>query len=1030
MSIALVTGPANAGKAHILLEAVRRHVAGEEEPLLVVPTEVDQARYRRELAEGGLTLGVRVERFEGLLSEVLARAGDARAPLGPLAREHLLARLADARPGMARELAALVGDLENQRVTPARLRGALRALRAERQEPNGPASPEPALNGRKEGGQESDHSPGDAQLERLCAVFERYQQTLARMRRSDRELRAIEALDGLRRKPASWGATPVLLYGFDDFTELQIDTILTLGGTVDAPVMVSLAYEPGRVAFLGRASTFQRLAPHAAAHTELRARADHYAPPSREALHHLERSLLSDDPRQVEPGEAVRLLEGGSPRAELELIAGEVRGLLDDGVAAQEIAIVHRSPESIAGLLGEVLDDFEIPHAQRRHTMFADTALGRGLLGMLRCAVETGELGDLLAWLGAPGVLDRPELLDRFERSARRQGVLDGTRARALWEAENWPLERIDRMREAAVTGTPELLDVLASELQRLFCAPRGNVAAVLEGDEIEEARALVGARRALEELRELARAAPELAPSPSELIALLERLELTAGEHLEPGRVAVLDPLSLRARRVRMVFACGLQEGVFPRPATPHPLLQEHQRRALAHGSGLVLRGEPDVLAAERYLLYALASRPLERLTLSWHLADEQGTPLARSLFVEDICDLFTATLEENIVRRIAGAADWPGPGRPAGAIARRAAAISAAASAVAPASTIAPLGDENMLGEMRERVLWSASSLENWTGCPVKWFVERLLRADDIEPDPEPLARGGLAHAALKDTLERLRERSGSARLTPASVGLAKRLLREALIELEPSHPLSVASERLPGARRRLWVDLERYLECAAEQASPLEPTYLELEFGFTPQLGDESSGGSVGGSESAAASIGGSESAAGSVSSSAGDGMKALPAFELGGEVLLRGRIDRVDLGPGGEAVVYDYKGRSAPPAARWLGDGAFQLALYMRAVEALLGRTAVGGFYQPLAGGDIRARGVLDGDSAVELECVRTDRLEREQMRELIDRCLAAALRAAGEARSGALEPRPDTCAYNGGCAYPTICRCER
>ncbi|HEY3971202.1 MAG TPA: PD-(D/E)XK nuclease family protein, partial [Solirubrobacteraceae bacterium] len=189
----------------------------------------------------------------------------------------------------------------------------------------------------------------------------------------------------------------------------------------------------------------------------------------------------------------------------------------------------------------------------------------------------------------------------------------------------------------------------------------------------------------------------------------------------------------------------------------------------------------------------------------------------------------------------------------------------------------------------------------------------------------------------------------------------------------------------------------------ECAAEQASPLEPTYLELEFGFAPQVHDEHGG----------------------------EGQAdTLPPLQLGDGVLLRGRIDRVDLGSAGEAVVYDYKGRNAPPAAKWLGDGAFQLALYMRAVEALLGRTAVGGFYQPLAGRDIRARGALDADSAVELECVRTDRLEHEEMRELIEQCLAAALRAAGEARSGALEPRPDTCAYNGGCAYPTICRCER
>ena len=140
-------------------------------------------------------------------------------------------------------------------------------------------------------------------------------------------------------------------------------------------------------------------------------------------------------------------------------------------------------------------------------------------------------------------------------------------------------------------------------------------------------------------------------------------------------------------------------------------------------------------------------------------------------------------------------------------------------------------------------------------------------------------------------------------------------------------------------------------------------------------------------------------------------------------------MRGRIDRVDV-DGEQAVVYDYKGASAPPVARWVADGALQVALYMRAVQRLLDREPVGGFYQPLSGREIRARGVLDGDSGLELDCVRTDRLDHEAMGELIEGCVELARQAAIEARSGRLVPRPDSCAYGGGCAYPTICRCER
>jgi len=149
-----------------------------------------------------------------------------------------------------------------------------------------------------------------------------------------------------------------------------------------------------------------------------------------------------------------------------------------------------------------------------------------------------------------------------------------------------------------------------------------------------------------------------------------------------------------------------------------------------------------------------------------------------------------------------------------------------------------------------------------------------------------------------------------------------------------------------------------------------------------------------------------------------------------LDIGEDLRLRGRIDRIDVGTEGEAIVYDYKGRSASPAAKWVAEGAWQVGLYMRVAEHLLDRAPAGGFYQPLAGKDLRPRGALDLDGGVDLDCVRTDRLDHDELGELIEQCVSAAREAAGQARSGALEPRPATCGYGGGCAYPTICRCER
>jgi ATP-dependent helicase/DNAse subunit B len=295
-------------------------------------------------------------------------------------------------------------------------------------------------------------------------------------------------------------------------------------------------------------------------------------------------------------------------------------------------------------------------------------------------------------------------------------------------------------------------------------------------------------------------------------------------------------------------------------------------------------------------------------------------------------------------------------------------------------------------VLDELRVRP-WSASSLELWIACPARWFVERMLRPESPEPDPEPLTRGGLAHAALRDTLEGLRERTGSARVTTARLGLAHELLGEALARHEREFPLSVRAERVPSARRRLEADLERYLTHAAAQDSPLEPKWLELGFGFEDEEG-------------------------------------CLPALDLGGGVMLRGRIDRIDVTPGGEAVVYDYKGARVTPGARWIEDGKIQLALYMRAAERLLGVRVVGGLYQPLGGVDLRARGALDAAAGVAVECVRTDLFDTTELDTLLEDAVGLAREAAAQAVTGAIEARPLTCAYTGGCSHPAICRAGR
>jgi ATP-dependent helicase/DNAse subunit B len=446
-----------------------------------------------------------------------------------------------------------------------------------------------------------------------------------------------------------------------------------------------------------------------------------------------------------------------------------------------------------------------------------------------------------------------------------------------------------------------------------------------------------------------------------------------------------VLDPLQLRARRVRALFLSGLQEGAFPLRARPQPLLGERERTRVAQASGLLLGETEDVLAAERYLFYAVTSRPEERLVLSWHETDDDASPLSRSLFVDDVCDLFAERLSERRERRALGALDDVG-------------APPAPPAAELPAGGL--LTDERVLAHMRDRA-WSGTSIEKWVGCPVAWFVERLLAPERFEPEPEPLVRGGLAHLVLSETLEGLRAETGSARITTATLARARALMHASLDAALADPERRVSGERAAAIAYSLRADLDRYLEHAAGLEGSLVPRELELGFGFDEPDADDHGEPSE------------------------------LPAFDLGGGVRLRGRIDRIDVGAGGEAVVVDYKAKTAPAREKWIADRNLQVALYMQAAEQLLGLRVVGGLYQPLSGKDLRARGVLLEDHDAAGNCVRTDRVDAETLDELLAEALDVARAAAGEAARGALESRPESCGYGGrGCQHPTICRCER
>ena len=215
-------------------------------------------------------------------------------------------------------------------------------------------------------------------------------------------------------------------------------------------------------------------------------------------------------------------------------------------------------------------------------------------------------------------------------------------------------------------------------------------------------------------------------------------------------GTVAVLDPLALRARRVRALFLCGLQEGVFPARPRPQPLLAEEERRRLARklrsaaGRAGGCAGGRAVPALRGGVAPGGAARAELARGRRRRRADRRGR-----------C---SSTTSSTCSRRASCAARW-----------RPTQADRDSDESGVPLRHVSCRRCPRMVPDgptltSRRGGSWRAArarlvglvAVRCGCGCPVHWFVERMLRAERPRPGPRAIrarragARGAEGHAA----------------------------------------------------------------------------------------------------------------------------------------------------------------------------------------------------------------------------------------------------------------------------------------
>jgi ATP-dependent helicase/nuclease subunit B len=990
----LIVGPPNSGRTGAVLDRFR--AAAPDDPVLVLPTVDDVERFEEELTGGGdAVIGSRVGTFRDLF-DLVARATD--APAGPplsrsqrrrLAREAVartdlgLLAASSAQPGFPAALEELISELQAALIDPSTL--------AERATEAGPYEAE------------------------LAALYEAYARIRDELGRPDEHSLAAAATAALRTRPDAWASRPVFLYGFDDLTLEQLELVRELA--LHAPVTVALPWEDREVLTQARGALFAELRDTEGVTVEPLSSERRFTRSA--TLFELERRFGEPQPGTdpVENDGGLALLASAGELAEAEAVGGAIARLLDGGVPAGEIAVVLRDPASSGPLFHRVLSRFDIPVAVQADLAAPRTVTGAGLLALLDAAVGRRRATDLLAYLRTPGMAS-PSRVDWFERRLLRDRLRTADEAAESWirDADNGAhgMPGLERLRSAG--SGPALLHEAGRQARWIAEAAirrRGDIAGE---DRALELRAGAEIERALAELAELG-----LPHAAGEVIAAVRELRVPMWRGPTEGRVRVISPYRARARRVAHMFVCSLQDGDFPRRDTGGPLLSDEAR------AGLALPPRKKAEIEDRYLFSVCLSRPKERLWLSWRSADDEGGATARSPFVDETRELLDPPLPRDTEERDeALAAEAGGRGladsvfapsdAPSEAELARAEAESGLEAPVAePArGRVAarlglargratperlrpgPLRLPSVLESLRAQKLFGPSTLEEYAECPYRWFVDHELQPRRIGPEEEPLTSGQVAHRVF----ERLYAEppSPEGRPTPETLPVWLDRARELAAEIGPG--------LLPRERADTAAALHRveglvlaFLRDEAETPTPFKPVpgLAEARFGF--------------------------------------EDSEQPPLTVAGGGV--HGQIDRIDVGPGGEALVQDYKsGAKVIGGKGMLEKGKLQLQLYLLAARELWGLDLAGGLYRPLGGrtdGDRQPKGLLRKELKEDLAGLRprqNDHLDDEAF----DAALDAARERTEEIVAGIQAGRISRSPIGGSCPtychFQPICRRER
>ncbi len=955
VQIRFLLGPAGSGKTFQCLSEVRAALLQSPEgpPLIfLAPKQATFQIERALLADESLPGYTRLQILsfdrlaEYVVSELGGRANEALTEHGRvmvlralLAREHdqlEIFRSTARLPGFAAQLSGFLRELQQQQIDPQRLAAASASAQ---------------------------NTALADKLHDVALILNHYRNWLVENRLDDAHTLLDRAADVLARKAKSNGglAMPGVRLWLDGFAEMTPQEMNLLAAFVARCEQATLAFcleaEPQderESSWLSLwtvvAQTYRRCASVLAATgaritTEVLPRSQTKSrflnTPS---LAHIEANW--SEPKVFAGGRdsSVRVVTCVNAEAEAIFAAREIlRFVRDEGARFRECAILLRTLDSYHDALRRVFTRYGIPFFLDRRESVAHHPVAE----LTRLALRTVTFGwkrdDWFGALKTGLVHDRADMLDALENEALRNG----------WDGAQWtaPLPDVQTKRQQF-----EALRVkITPPFAKLGAAIRGEIDGVqlasalrnfwseLDVEEklqrwSEDAKPVAPTAALVHDtvwtqvnswLDDVERAFRSQPLSTCEWLPILEAglASLSVGV-IPPALDQVLVGTIDRARNpeLRLLLLLGMNETVFPAPPPRPAILNEQEREALAnaleskHRIALTMRQR---LAHERYFAYIACTRSREKLILTCAASDARGRALNPSPFLTQMERLVPGVFPENKEQRETfNAPDW----REAEHASELAAPLLLRAHPALEAlreheafvdlvarheqlqnvAATSKLTRDVVARLYQNPLRTSVSSLESFAECPFRFFLSAGLRVQERkEFEVDHRERGSFQHEILREF--HLRATAGGKRWRDLSSDVARELVRTIGEEQIAAFGggLFNADEKRQFTGRVLIQNLENLVGTLADwmRSYQFDPHSVELDFGF-----DDSR-------------LGGWR-------------------IDLGGgrELLLRGRIDRVDLCKQNDgstlAVVMDYKSSPRKVDATKLHNGLeLQLLSYL-------------------------------------------------------------------------------------------------